>query len=81
MVSWILLRRYVTVAAALATAVLAILVPAAGTAAPEFDRAALERELRAAIADEERALQLLAKSPPRRETARLALDRSRMRLH
>jgi len=81
MVSRILLRRYVTVAAALATAVLAILVPAAGTAAPEFDRAPLVRELNAAIADEERALQLLAKSPPRRETARLALDRSRMRLH
>lgn len=80
MVSRILLRRVVAVAAALATAVLAVLVPAAGTAASQFDRAALVRELKAAIADEERALQLLAKSPPRTGTAALALDRSRMRL-
>ncbi len=49
-------------------------------AAPEFDERTLVRELEAAYADEVRALQLLAKTPPRRETAALALDRSRTRL-
>jgi hypothetical protein len=68
-VSRMLPKRYVTVAAALATVVLAVLVPAAGTAAREPDRAALVRELAAAIEDETRALKLLAKSPPRKETA------------
>ena len=67
-------------AAAFATAVLAVLVPAAGTAAPEVSRAALVRELQAAYAHELRAWGLLAKSPPREQTARVALDRSRMQL-
>jgi hypothetical protein len=68
------------VAAALATAVLAVMVPAAGTAASERDRAAIVKELKAAIADEERALQLLGTSPPQVEPAVLALDRSVRRL-
>jgi len=72
--------RSVTVAAALATAVLAVLVPAAGTAAPELDRAALVRELQAAYADESRAWVALSRNPPRAAAAELAVTRSRMRL-
>lgn len=73
-------RRRVVAAAALATAIAAVLVPsAATTAAPEPSPAEL-RELRFkladAIVDEERALELLRKKPPRPGTARLALNRA-----
>lgn len=80
MVSRILLGRHAVVAAALATAVLAVLVPAAGTAAPEFDRRALTWELKAAYADELRVWGLLNKRPPRIDTARIFLMRSHGRL-
>jgi len=80
MVSRILLRRHATVAAALATAVVAVLVPAAVTAAPELDRRELVRELQAAYADELRVWGLLNKRPPRIDTARIFLMRSHARL-
>lgn len=74
-------RHYVAALAALATAVTAALIPAAGTtAAPEPSISALRDELVAAIADERRALELLAKEPPRDRAAELALDRSIARL-
>jgi hypothetical protein len=68
------------VVAALATAVLAVLVPAAVTAAPELDRRELVRELQAAYADELRVWGLLNKRPPRIDTARIFLMRSHARL-
>lgn len=65
----------------LATALIAVLTPAAGTtAAPEPDRAELRAAVTAAIADEKRAWVLLAKRPPRKETAALMLERSERRL-
>ena len=68
--------RYATLAAALATALVAALVPAAGTAQSEPNRRELLFKLNDAIREEVRALELLAKIPPRIQTAALALDRS-----
>jgi len=74
-------RRHVAALAVLATALTAVLTPAAGTtAAPEPDRAELRAAVTAAIADEKRAWVLLAKRPPRKETAALMLERSERRL-
>lgn len=76
-----MLRRRLAAAAALAAAVLAMLVPGAGTtAAPEPTIASLRIELLAAIAEEKRALELLAKEPPRDRAAELQLDSSIERL-
>lgn len=67
----------------LATAVItaALLSGGAGAASvPVESRAAALIELRAAIEDEERALELMLKDPPRRDTARGRLAASRDRL-
>lgn len=67
--------------AALATALLAVLVPGAGTtAAPKPSIASLEAELVAAKEEELRAMFLLVKDPPRDGTAKLMLSRSLKRL-
>lgn len=74
-------RRRVMAAAALATAITAVLVPSvATTAAPEPRFAVQRAKLADAIADEKRAIELLKKRPPRIETAVLQLQRSRARL-
>src|SRR5687767_7901716 len=69
-------RRRLGGAAALAAAVVAVLLPGAGTATPQASIAELRAELLAAIAAEKRALELLAKVPPRDRAAELQLDRS-----
>jgi hypothetical protein len=71
------LRTGRVAAAALAAAVIAVLLPGAGTpATPQPTIAELRTELLAAIAAEKRALELLAKKPPRDGAAELQLDRS-----
>jgi hypothetical protein len=75
-----LLIRHATVAAALVTTAFAVLVPAAGTAASELDRAGFIREIKAAYADELRAWGLLNRNPPRKEGATAALEGSMTRL-
>lgn len=74
-------RRRLAAAVVVAAAALAVLVPAAGTpAAPAPSIAELRSELLEAIADEKRALELLAKQPPRDRAAELKLDDSIERL-
>lgn len=74
-------RRSVVAAAVLASAIVAVLVPsAATTAAPEPSLGVLRAKLADAIAEEKRALELLRKKPPRRQTARNVLERSIERL-
>lgn len=63
-------------AATLAAAMVAVLLPGAGTATPRASIGELRAELLAAIAAEKRALELLAKVPPRDGAAELQLDRS-----